>query len=308
MKPTFWLYPALAAGILTFGLAPIVVRWAGDVDPILLAFSRLLLALVFLTPVWMRSGDRLQALRREGVRLPLLLASGIALGLHLSLWILSLQLTSVASASVLVTMHPVLLIVLERLIHSRHYSWKVWVSVLIALGGSVMLSLVDAGAQQSQSHPNPSLGNLLAIIAAFLFSAYFMIGRTVRQQTTWINYVYYVYGTACITTGALFLLLSPSTESGSAVAVTTPLLLAAFFLALGPTIVGHGSMNYAVKYVSPTLLSTLVLAEAILASILALFLFGEVPSGLSIAAMGLVITGIALTWVWGLKGKPAASS
>lgn len=307
MNPTLRIIPALAVGLLTFGLAPIVVRWAGDSDPVLLAFSRLFLALLFLTPVWLKLGGRLSELIQGGVRIPLLIASGVALGLHLSFWILSLQLTSVASASVLVTMHPVLLILLERFFHKTHYNWKIWVSVLIALSGSMLLSVADSGNAQAGSYPNPSLGNLLAIVAAFLFSAYFMIGRTVRQKTSWINYVYYVYGTACLTTGALFLFLSFFNEGGTA-AFTTPLLLAALFLAIGPTIVGHGSMNYAVKYVSPTLLSTLVLAEAILASVLAYFLYDERPSEFSIVAMCMVIAGIVLTWAWGMKQGEAPSS
>jgi hypothetical protein len=38
-------------------------------------------------------------------------------------------------------------------------------------------------------------------------------------------------------------------------------------LAVGPTIIGHGSMNYAVKYISPTILATLILSEAVVAAV-----------------------------------------
>ena len=37
-------------------------------------------------------------------------------------------------------------------------------------------------------------------------------------------------------------------------------------LAVGPTIIGHGSMNYAVKYISPTIPATLILSEAVIAA------------------------------------------
>jgi drug/metabolite transporter (DMT)-like permease len=59
---------------------------------------------------------------------------------------------------------------------------------------------------------------------------------------------------------------------------------------------GHGSINFAVKYVSPTLLSTLVLSEGVFAAIAAYFIFGEIPSILSIGAMTLILFGVSLTW------------
>ena len=67
-------------------------------------------------------------------------------------------------------------------------------------------------------------------------------------------------------------------------------------LAIGPTIIGHGSMNYAVKYISPTLLSTLILSEAVIAAIAAFFIFSEVPSKLSITAMLVILAGVSITW------------
>ena len=67
-------------------------------------------------------------------------------------------------------------------------------------------------------------------------------------------------------------------------------------LALGPQIIGHGSLNYVVKFVSPTLLSTLILFEPVLSSIVAFFLFGEVPLLWSLVGMGVIFLGILLTW------------
>ncbi|MDZ7683526.1 MAG: hypothetical protein U5J63_17900 [Fodinibius sp.] len=48
-------------------------------------------------------------------------------------------------------------------------------------------------------------------------------------------------------------------------------------------------MNYAVKYVSPTLLSTLILVEPLFASVMAFFLFAELPPITSIIAMIVIL-------------------
>ena len=69
-----------------------------------------------------------------------------------------------------------------------------------------------------------------------------------------------------------------------------------FGLAVGPQIAGHGSLNYAVKYISPTLLSTLILFEPAVSSFLAFFIFGEIPLVLTFVGMMTVLLGIVLTW------------
>jgi drug/metabolite transporter (DMT)-like permease len=81
-----------------------------------------------------------------------------------------------------------------------------------------------------------------------------------------------------------------------------PLLLwVGLGLAVGPQLMGHGSLNYAVKFVSPTLLSTLILTEPIFATILAFFILGELPPMLSFVAIFVTLIGVILTW----KKKPS---
>ena len=42
-----------------------------------------------------------------------------------------------------------------------------------------------------------------------------------------------------------------------------------------PSILGHNSLNYALKYLSPTAIASVPLGEPIIASIFGWFLFGE---------------------------------
>lgn len=286
----------LTAGLLTFGFAPILVRFATDVEPITLAALRTGFAVLFLLPFWLPRRESLRELDRKGVRLIWLITAGICLGLHFSFWIASLHYTSVASASVLVTMHPVMLIVAERLIFKRNFNWLVWIGVIISFTGSVLLGVADDTSLDE--FPQALLGNSLAFTAAVIFVVYFLIGRKIRQQAEWIDYVFYVYLSAAITCIALtFVWAGMPYISLSAVIVGVG-------LAIGPTIIGHGAMNYAVKYVSPTLLSTLILSEAVLAAIAAYFIFGEVPTIFSIGAMVVIVAGVVMTWFRRVKSLP----
>lgn len=282
------------AGLVTFGLAPILVRYATDVEPLALAAMRTAFSVLCLLPFWLPKRVSIRQLKSIGIRPSWMIIAGISLGMHFTFWIASLHYTSVASASVLVTIHPVMLIVAESLIFKKKFRPLVWMGVFIAFTGSALLGLADDS--QMQQFPDALLGNGLAFTAAVIFVIYFMLGRKIRQRTEWIDYVFYVYLYAAITCSVLTLFWV-----GGIPEISLRALMIGFALALGPTIIGHGSMNYAVKYISPTLLSTLVLSEVVFAAIAAYFLFDELPSAFSLGAMTVIVLGVGLSWTRRLK-------
>jgi len=279
----------LIAGLLTFGFAPILVRYATDVEPLTLAALRTFFAILFLVPFWIAKKSSYQKIKTDGARPILLIAAGICLGLHFTLWIGSLHYTSVASASVLVTIHPVMLIVAESILFKKRFKALVWIGVCIAFSGSVLLGISDN--TYAGQFPNALFGNTLAFMAAVIFVIYFLIGRSIRQNTEWIDYVFNVYLYAAITCIILTLIWV-----GGVPYISLSAIWIGIALAIGPTIMGHGAMNYAVKYVTPTLLSTLILTEAVIAAIAAYFIFSEVPSNFSIIAMLIIMTGVTISW------------
>lgn len=281
-------------GLVSFGFAPILVRFGTDVEPLVLAGLRTIFAVIILLPLWMMKGAPIQELKKNGVHFFWLIGAGVCLGIHFTLWIASLHYTSVASASVLVTIHPVILIVAESILFKRSFRPVVWVGVFIAFAGSAFLGIADKSL--AEDFPNALLGNSLAFTAAVIFVVYFLIGRKIRQHSEWIDYVFHVYFYAGITCAILSIFWV-----GGLPVITGSSVLVGLALAIGPTILGHGSMNYAVKYISPTLLSTLILSEAVIAAIAAYFIFGEIPSYLSIISMITIVCGISLTWSKRLK-------
>lgn len=292
--PSLRVFIFLFFGLISFGFAPILVRYGTDVEPLVLAAIRTIFAVLLLLPFWMSKGLDLDKLKENGVHHAWLIGAGFCLGLHFTLWIASLHYTSVASASVLVTIHPVILIIVESLLFKRSFRPLVWMGVFIAFGGSAFLGLADQTL--AEQFPNALLGNSLAFAASMIFVIYFLIGRKIRQYTEWIDYVFHVYFYAAVTCVILSFLWI-----GGLPVVTTSSIVVGLALAIGPTIIGHGSMNYAVKYVSPTLLSTLILSEAVVAAFAAFVIFDEIPSQLSITAMITIICGVSFTWSKRLK-------
>lgn len=273
------VYVLLFIGLVSFSASPILIKFATDVPPLTIAAWRTIFSVLFLLPFALRTAiPELRGLDRTGLALTAL--AGIFLGVHFILWIESLYFTSVASAATLVSASPVFLAILGYILLKERLKYATIVAIIIAIVGSVLVGLGDAGHPGQQV--NPLLGNALALVAALLVSLYLIIGRLVRQRLSWLTYVFGLYTTVMIVVvgiailgGAPFFGLEPR------------IYLICALIALLPQIIGHGSFNYAVKYFDAAFLGLLSLTEPVGGSLLAYFFFVERPSLL--AALGLVI-------------------
>lgn len=293
-KVSAFLILFLIAGLLSFAFAPIFVRLAGSVNPVALAVWRTIFSVVFISPFYLKYAKSEDVSEIDCIssrkKTVLTLISGSLLGLHFILWISSLSYTSVASASVLVTIHPVLLILVERIVFKVKFHRLVWLGVIISFIGSIGLGVADSH-QHSGTFQNPLLGDLLAFFAAVVFAVYFLISQQVRKHTTWLGYVSPIYFWAMVLCLIAGFILPGSLWLPNSTAWTMVILMA-----LGPQLLGHGSMNYAVKFISPTVLATTILVEPALATVLGLILFNEVPSLLAFSAMTAIVAGVFVTW------------
>ena len=245
--------------------------------------------MVLLAPAaWWRIGPAVRAFSWRDTTL--ITAAGILLGVHFIAWIESLYHTTVASASVLVTTSPIFLVVLGFLLLDERLSWTTVGAIATSVGGAILIGLGDA--QGVGVGPNPLWGNSLALAASLFASLYLLIGRVVRQEVDWLAYVFPLYTVAALTTfGAAWWRGVPlwGYEAG--------FYGLCLLMAIGPQILGHGSFNYALHYLPAALVGMLALLEPVGSSALAFLLFGEVPNGLAITGM-LVVLGAVAVVVW----------
>ena len=295
MSRSAFVYGLLGAAVVSLALSPILVRLAGSVPGVAIAVWRTGIAASLLVPVALRKAS--QEMRQFSWRdIGLITASGVLLGLHFIAWIESLFYTSVASASVLVTTSPVFLVILGYVFLGEHLSRRTVIGIMVAVLGAVLISWGDA-TDVEQAAPAPLLGNSIALAASLLVSFYLLIGRVVRRKTSWLAYVFPLYGVAAGTT-LLVALLRGVPLFGYDMAF----YVLCAFMALGPQIIGHGSFNYALAFFPAALVSMLALLEPVGASILAYFLFGEVPRWLAVVGMAVVLGAVAIV-TWSGRGE-----
>jgi len=287
---------SLGMGIIAISFASVFIRLAqAEAVPMLsIAAWRLTVASAVLWPYsWLTRRDELRSLtRREWLWLAV---SGVFLGLHFAAWIGSLAYTSVASSVVLVSMGPVFVGLGSWLFLRERPSLLMGLGILLAAAGSIVISWGDFGQGQDQL-----LGDLLALLGAVLVAGYLMIGRKVRGTRSLAVYITVVYGVATLTVLALVLFTGQPMLGFSPAAY-------GWLLALGliPQLVGHSTLNWALRYLSATFVSIVTLAEPIGSGILAYLILGEAVS-LSTAVGGVfVLLGIYVASRAELRGGEA---
>lgn len=211
-------------------------------------------------------------------------ASGVFLAFHFVVWMTSLDYTSVASSTVLVTMQPIFVVIGSFIFLKEKVPFKALSGGFLALAGSVIVGLSDF-----RIGGTALWGDFLALSGGVLIAGYMIIGRSLRQRFSLILYTFIAYGSCTM------VLLVMDILSG------TPLTpyparewLLFVVMALIPTMIGHGFLNWDLKYLPASTVSVSVLGEPIGASILAGIFLNEMPAGLQIAGAVLILTGIYL--------------
>jgi len=284
-----FLYLRFGIGIVAVSFGAILVRLAGEVPPLAIAAWRLGLTAVVLLPLAMARKSFWRIPRRE---LLWSIGSGVALAVHFVLWITSLRHTSVASSVLFVTTHPIFVVL------GAHYVLKERIGRGLAVGvGLAILGAVLIGFGDLRLGGVALRGDLLALGGGLAVSIYFLIGRRVRRNVSLLDYVAITYGTA-----AVLVLLACLVAGCPLAGFSSDTYLFLALLALGPQLIGHSTFNWALRHLSASKVSVMILAEPIGSSLLALLFFSEVPTWLNGIGAVIILFGIYLS----LQAKEAS--
>jgi drug/metabolite transporter (DMT)-like permease len=284
--------PAVVLGLSLLGIsfaAPLVRL--STAHPVAIATWRLGFSLLIVAGALAISGQWRQ-LRTLGARdLAIAGAAGVMLALHFWSWNTSVGLTTVAASVVLVNLQPVFVALLSAWWLHETPGRRQWLGIAVALAGAGVVASEGFMDVVVAAGHRPLLGNLLAVAGAVTAAIYYVIGRGLRKTIDLWAYVAVVYG-ACFVAllGIAVVLRVPLTPQ-------PPRELAIFAgLAVGPMLLGHTGMNYALRYLPAYVVNLTVLGEPIGATLLAALIPGiaEVPTLITVAGGGLILGGVVL--------------
>ncbi|MDI6754875.1 MAG: DMT family transporter [Thermodesulfobacteriota bacterium] len=270
----------LPIGLAAISFAAILIKVC-HAPPLVIAAYRLglatLLLLLFTLP---RTIGEFRQMGRQEILASTL--AGVFLCFHFALWITSLKYTSVASSVIFVTTNPIFVALASTFLLREKISTTLFLSISIAVLGGIIIAWGDLGQGKENLY-----GNFLALLGAIMATGYLLVGRRVRQQMGLTAYITLVYGVAAI------LLIFLALISGNSLFNYTPKTYLIFFLlALFPQLIGHTTLNWALKFFSATLVAVLILGEPIGATILAFLLLKEPLTNQLLWGGTLVLLGI----------------
>lgn len=264
----------LVCAVLAMSSSGVLVRGM-DADPLAIAAWRTFGAGVLLAPAL---GWGLPA-RKD---LAALLAAGVALALHFWTWFVSLNETTVLRSTLLVCTVPIWTAALEWVFRGERPRLAQALGWALALPGVALLGGADGAGSWR--------GDALALFAAVLWAVYFLLSRGARARVG----VDTAMSVLCLTAAAVLFPLAwvLGVPLSGYPGPTWGLLTIAV---LGPQLVGHLGLVYAVRYLSAATVTSVTLLEPVGAAVIAALVLGEWPSPVAGFGAGLVLAGTALS-------------
>nr|WP_236061543.1 DMT family transporter [Actinacidiphila acididurans] len=260
--------------------APLIASTAAPA--LAIAFWRNAMAVGVLTPValW-RHRSELRSIGRRALAMSVL--AGLVLALHFGLWLPSLNMTSVATSTALVTTTPIWTTLILRA-RGHRPPGMVWAGTALAVVGVVLLTGIDLSTDT-----RALAGDALALGAGMAAAGYVLLGAEVRRTASTTAYTYVCYGTTAVA------LLAVCLVSGSALGGwdgRTWLKIAA--LTVAAQLLGHSLINRVVRGLGPSTTSTAILLETPGAALVAAVWLGQRPPVAAYPALAVILAGLAL--------------
>ncbi len=272
----------LIIGLIAISFASIFIKLCNAPSLIIAAYRLTIASVFYISFTRIRSGPILVAYSKS--QLKIVLYSGIFLTIHFATWITSLKFTSVASSVVLVQSAPIFVALGSFIVLREKPSKLMLLGILIALSGSIIISAHDFSLDR-----NSLVGNLLAMAGAIGAAGYLLAGRKLRAKIDTFHYVTAVYSVS-----AILLVILAILSKAPLVGYSSKTYLLLIAIAFIPQVIGHTTVNWALKYFTATAVAVIILGEPIGASILALVILGETLSFIKIMGGLIILIGVII--------------
>lgn len=278
----------LVLGAAIIGLAPILVRLS-DTGPAAAGFWRL----TFATPLLFLMARSTAG----GVGAPIApaLLAGVMFALDMGFWHYGVTLTSVANATVLTNLTPVVVTLIGWLVFKQRPKGLFVAAVALALGGAWLMAEAKGAAPAGRS---PALGDALSLVTALWYALYLMAVGAARQRRGASQVMFWssLVGAPLLLAAALALgePLTPASAAGWAACVGLGLV----------HVGGQGSIAWALGRLPTATASVVVLVQPVVAAVLGWLLFAERLTPLQSLGGLIALTGVVLAQ-WASRPRSA---
>lgn len=265
---------AAAFAALVFWSAQAVIAKHVDIDPLPLVVYRIWLAVIWSTFVLLVVGGRLN---KRVLRIAAW--GGLAFGLDLLFFFTALKLTTIANATVISALQPVLLVFFAPLLFGERIRLPDMAWAGVAICGVVVV--VFGASELPEWSPR---GDAWAVATLFAWTGYFMASKKARAHLTAAEFTAGATLVAAIVVTPVAALSGQEWEAPTA---TEWFWIA--MMALGPGWAGHYLMNWALGQVPIWFGGSVALAVPVVSAIMAAIFLDEGLTAVVVVGMGIAI-------------------
>lgn len=279
-----------SAAVVVWGASSVLIKGVEGLNGLGIACYRIWLGAGIVTLMFLATGGRL-----SWRLLRLCLLGGLTFTADLVLFFVAVQETSVANATVIGALQPVLvLLVASRLFGERAQLAEIgWGAVAVA-GTALVVAGGDGGGANSLH------GDLLAVGALVAWTAYFVCSKTARQELTAFEYL-----TGMAIVAAIAVLPLPLLFPGTLGTTDANGWLTIVYITVINGLIGHFLMAFAHGHVTLLTVSLLTLGIPVFAAGAAALWIDEPLGLLQIAGMVVVLASLGLVTLSTTRRRPA---
>ena len=251
---------AAATAVFAWGTGPVMNKVMTVDTPAIVLYRTALGTPLMILVAYLTGGGLTKDLMKKTA------VPGVLFALSFITGFASIKMTSIANATLITTIQPVLVVFIAPKLFGERLSVRQLGYSVLSLAG--VLLVVMAAASSSGAHIS---GDLMAAGNVVLWTGYFVLAKKNRlagvHSWSFLAAIFVWLAIVVIPFG-----LVTSNDLGN---MTTKDWLCALGMTLGPGLVGHGLMTWSQSHVDVTIASLLGLLSPVVSTLLALVFLGE---------------------------------
>jgi len=270
---------AATAAVVVWGVSSIAIKQVEGLSGLGVACYRIWLGAALVTVLFLATGGRLS---KRLLRLSL--AGGLTFTADLVLFFVAVQETSVANATVIGALQPVLVLAVASPLFGERARRSEIVWGAVAVAGTAVVVLGGDGGGANSLH-----GDVLAVGALVSWTLYFVFTKTARQQLTAFEYL-----TGMAIVAAVAVIPLPLIFEGTLGSTNANGWMIIVYLTVVNGLLGHFLMAYAHGHVTLLTVSLLTLAIPVLSAAGAAAWLDEPLTTVQVAGMVIVLAALGV--------------
>ncbi|MFZ6004720.1 MAG: DMT family transporter [Actinomycetota bacterium] len=281
---------AATSAVVVWGVSSVLIKQVDGLTGLGVACYRIWMGAIVVAIAFVASGGRLSW---RLLRLSLL--GGLTFTADLVLYFSAVQETSIANATVIGALQPVLVLLVAARLFGEHprVVELVWGAVAVVGTALVVLGGDGGGANSLE-------GDLLAVGALVAWTAYFVCSKTARRELTAFEYL-----TGMAIVAGIAVLPLPLLFEGTLASTNASGWLTIVYITVINGLIGHFLMAFAHGHVTLLTMSLLTLAIPVLAAAAAAVWIDEPLTALQIGGMSVVLVALGIVSASAARRAPA---